>query len=135
VTRDDDILPDDETWLTADEAVTPDEQRRGRSLDERLDEETRDDETAGPERAVGDLVEEDRPDTEAELVSALTPHSDRADDAGEITDESVEDAGWDQGVEEDAPSAEELAVTVRDEAPGGTDDESDDYVADDEGAA
>jgi DNA-binding IclR family transcriptional regulator len=40
--------------------------------------------------------------------------------------------GWSAEIEEDTPAAEELAVTVRDEAPGATSDEADGYVEDEE---
>jgi hypothetical protein len=116
---------DDATWPTDDEAVTAEEQREGRSLDARLAEETRD-RDALEERPVGEIVEEDRPDSEPELVSELATPSDDVTESDENTAGFAADTGGD--IEETSPSAEELAVSVRDEAPGGTDDESDDYV-------
>jgi hypothetical protein len=134
VTRDDDALRDDSTWPTDDEAVTADEQIEGRSLDARLDEETPDDEAAPSEGDTRELVDEDRPDTEPELVSEITPPLERGlEGAEENTAGFATDTGWDRV--DDTPPAEDAAVSVRDEVPGGTDDESDDYVADDEGAA
>ena len=120
----------DDTWSTDDEAVTAEEQLRGRSLDARLAEETRrgDDEGEGQP---AELVDRDTPDTEPELVSDLA-----ADRAVAESDEDTAGFGADTGsspqVEEDTPAAEELAVSVRDEAPGGTSDESDGYVEDED---
>jgi hypothetical protein len=117
---------DDETWPTDDEAVTAEEQLRGRSLDARLSEEARN-RDARDERIVGELVdEEEAPDSEPELVSELATPSEDVAESDENTAGFAADTGWE--IEEQTPPAEELAVTVRDEAPGATDDESDDYV-------
>ena len=120
----------DDTWSTDDEAVTAEEQLRGRSLDARLAEETRrgDDEGEGQP---AELVDRDTPDTEPELVSDLA--ADRAvAESDEDTAGFGADTGWSPEIEEDTPAAEELAVTVRDEAPGATSDESDGYVEDED---
>lgn len=117
---------DDATWPTDDEAVTAEEQREGRPLDARLAEETRERDRAREEDTVGEIVEEDRPDTEPQLVSELASTSEEVAESDEHTAGFGPDTGWD--IEDDTPPAEELAVTVRDEAPGGTDDESDGYV-------
>ena len=120
----------DDTWSTDDEAVTAEEQLRGRSLDARLAEETRrgDDESEGQP---AELVDRDTPDTEPELVSDLA--ADRAvAESDEDTAGFGADTGWSPEIEEDTPAAEELAVTVRDEAPGATSDESDGYVEDED---
>jgi hypothetical protein len=120
----------DDTWSTDDEAVTAEDQLRGRSLDARLAEETRrgDDESEGQP---AELVDRDTPDTEPELVSDLA--ADRAvAESDEDTAGFGADTGWSPEIEEDTPAAEELAVTVRDEAPGATSDESDGYVEDED---
>lgn len=118
----------DTGWAADDEAVTAQEQRRGRALDERLDEEASDrDASSTSDSLAGALVDEDRPDTESELVSELAPARDREDVPDETTETAVEDAGWDAALDEE-PAAEELAVDVRDEAPGGTEDATDGYV-------
>lgn len=108
-----------------DEAVTAEEQRQGRSLDDRLAEETPDRPTRSEDVPPGELVDEDRPDTEGELVSAMAEAD--PDELTAETDDVVET------VEEEGPAAEELAVDVRDSAPGGTDDESDGYVREEGG--
>ena len=118
----------DDTWSTDDEAVTAEEQLRGRSLDARLAEETRrgDDESEGQP---AELVDRDTPDTEPELVSDLATPADRAvAESAEDTAGFGADTGSSAEIEEDTPAAEELAVTVRDEAPGATSDETDGYV-------
>ena len=118
----------DGTWSTDDEAVTAEEQLRGRSLDARLAEETRrgDDESEGQP---AELVDRDTPDTEPELVSDLSAPADRAvAESDEDTAGFGADTGWSPDIEEDTPAAEELAVSVRDEVPGGTSDQSDGYV-------
>ena len=118
----------DDSWSTDDEAVTAEEQVRGRSLDARLAEETRrgDDESEGQ---LAELVDRDTPDAEPELVSDLATPADRAvAESDEDTAGFGADTGWSAEIEEDTPAAEELAVTVRDEAPGATSDETDGYV-------
>jgi hypothetical protein len=127
VTRDGDA-----TWSTDDEAVTAEEQLRGRSLDARIAEETRrgDDESEGQP---AELVDRDTADTEPELVSDLAAPADRGvAESDEDTAGFGADTGGSPQFEEDAPAAEELAVTVRDEAPGATSDESDGYVDDED---
>jgi hypothetical protein len=122
----------DDSWSTDDEAVTAEEQVRGRSLDARLAEETRrgDDESEGQP---AELVDGDTPDTEPELVSDLATPADRAvAESDEDTAGFGADTGWSAEIEEDTPAAEELAVTVRDEAPGATSDEADGYVEDED---
>jgi hypothetical protein len=122
----------DDSWSTDDEAVTADELVRGRSLDARLAEETRrgDDESEGQP---AELVDRDTPDTEPELVSDLATPADRAvAESDEDTAGFGGDTGWSAEIEEDTPAAEELAVTVRDEAPGATSDEADGYVEDED---
>jgi hypothetical protein len=122
----------DDSWSTDDEAVTAEEQVRGRSLDARLAEETRrgDDESEGQP---AELVDRDTPDTEPELVSDLATPADRAvAESDEDTAGFGADTGWSAEIEEDTPAAEELAVTVRDEAPGATSDEADGYVEDED---
>jgi hypothetical protein len=122
---------DDETWSTDDEAVTAEEQLRGRSLDARLAEEARRGEA--DEAQPAELVDRDAPDNEPELVSDMTMPSDGAvAESDEDTAGFEADTGWGSEIEEEAPAAEEVAVTVRDEAPGGTFDESDDYVDDED---
>ena len=122
---------DDETaWPTDDEAVTPEEQRRGRSLDARLAEESRRNENED-EAEPAELVDRDAPDTEPDLVSQLAaPSEPTVAESDEDTAGFHADTGWAREIEEDAPPAEELAVTVRDDAPGATFDESDGYVED-----
>jgi hypothetical protein len=103
--RTDEPEPPPDRPAGVDEETTAREQRRGRTLDERLaDERPEGDAAPGPGGA-GSLVDRDRPDVEPELVGEL---SERPDDA--------------------EPAAEEAAMSVRREAPGGTDDESDGYV-------
>jgi len=100
------VPPGDSPWV-ADRDLTASAQREGSSLDERLALEVPD----RPERPVDrglDIVDEDRPDDEAELVGSAT------------------EVG-------DAAPAEELAMRVADEAPGATDDDDDGYVAEDGG--
>jgi hypothetical protein len=122
----------DDTWSTDDEAVTAEEQLRGRSLDARLGEETRRGDNEG-EAQPAELVDHDTPDTEAELVSDLAAPADRAvAESDEDTAGFGADTGWSPEIEEDTLAAEELAMSVRDGAPGGTSDESDGYVEDDE---
>lgn len=122
----------DDSWSTDDEAVTAEEQVRGRSLDARLAEETRrgDDESEGQP---AELVDRDTSDAEPELVSDLATPADRAvAESDEDTAGFGADTGWSAEIEEDTPAAEELAVTVRDEAPGATSDEADGYVEDED---
>jgi hypothetical protein len=103
------VPPGDAPWA-ADRDVTASAQREGNTLDERLALEEPDGPAgAGVERGL-DMIDEDRPDDEAELVG------------------SSADAF------EGAP-AEELAMHVTDEPPGATDDDDDGYVAPDGGMA
>ena len=121
-----------DTWSTDDEAVTAEEQLLGRSLDARLAEETRRGDNES-ESQPAELVDRDTPDTEPELVSDLAAPADRAvAGSDEDTAGFGADTGWSPEIEEDTPAAEELAVTVRDEPPGGTSDESDGYVEDED---
>jgi hypothetical protein len=104
------VPPGDAPWAADRDDVTASAQREGSTLDERLALEEPD----GPPREAAerglDVIDEDRPDHEAELVG------------------SGADAF------EGAP-AEELAMHVTDEAPGATDDDDDGYVAQDGGMA
>jgi hypothetical protein len=108
----------------ADEPLTAEEQRLGRSLDSRLAEEIPDRPTASEPEPAGELVDEDRPDTEGELVSTMTQA-----DADEIVGAAEGQDDMSQ-LDPDQPAPEEEAVSVRDAAPGGTEDESDGYVRD-----
>lgn len=102
------IPPGDTPWA-ADHDVTATALREGGTLDERLALEEPERATPpGPEGI--DIVDEDRPDDEPDLV-------------GTAADPSA------------GASAEEAAMRVVDDAPGATDDEDDDYVAEDGGIA
>lgn len=104
------VPPGDAPWAADRDDVTASAQREGSTLDERLAlEEPDGPPRAGVERGL-DVVDEDRPDDEAELV------------------------GSGADALEGAP-AEELAMHVTDEAPGATDDDDDGYVAEDGGMA
>jgi hypothetical protein len=97
------VLPRDHSRATERTGVTGAEQREGASLDERLAEE--EDEQARSREQAGRLVEEGTGLTDQEK--------------DEVADEAEEDQ---QGL-----SAEEAAVRVEDDAPGGV-DRSDSYV-------
>lgn len=107
--RTDEPEPPPDRPAGVDEETTAREQRRGRSLDDRLADERPEREAAPAAGGAGSLIDRDRPDAEPELV-------------GELSEEP-----------DDAQSpAEEEAMSVRREAPGGTDDESDGYVPEEE---
>lgn len=100
------LIPD-EPQAVDEPGTTAEEQREGESLDQRLEEEEPDNSVDEPERP-GLLVEEGRGLTDAEK------------------DEVAEMADAQEGL-----TAEEEAVRVDDDAPGGT-DEPDSYVQEDE---
>jgi hypothetical protein len=104
------VAPGDRPWASEGDDVTAAGQREGSTLDERLALEEPDRPVVTGEIAGLEIVDEDRPDDEPDLVGGLA-------DAGE------------------GASAEELAMHVRDDAPGGTDDGDDGYVAEDGGMA
>jgi hypothetical protein len=105
------VAPGDRPWVVDGDEVTAAGQREGSTFDERLALEQPDVPLTGADDVEGlDVVDEDRPDDEPELVGSL--------------------ATADEGA-----SAEERAMHVRDDAPGGTDDDDDGYVADDGGMA
>jgi len=102
------IPPGDSPWVADHDDLTATAQREGSTLDERLSLEEPDRPSA-PAADLGpglDIVDEDRPDHEPDLVGTA---------AAEI----------------DGAPAEELAMHVVDEAPGATDDEDTGYVAED----
>jgi hypothetical protein len=99
------LVPPGDAPLGADRAVTAAEQRDGSTLDERLAIEEPD-RPATPDRPSPELVDEDRPDDEADLVGAV--------------------GGTNDGI-----SAEEAAVHLTEDPPGATDDDDDGYVAED----
>ena len=104
--------------------MTPEEQLQGETLDERLAEES-------PERRgaadtstpAGQLLDEpaDGLDVEGELIARM-PTGRREDPSEEGTILEL------MGADEDLEPAEESAVRVDDQVPGGTDDASDGYV-------
>jgi hypothetical protein len=98
------FLLDRDHAASESDQVTAAGQRRGPTLDERLDREQRQGDRAPAETPL--LTELDGPDDEAAMV-AVDPRESAASDAG--------------------LSAEETAVQVRDDAPGWT-DHPDDYV-------
>lgn len=108
--------------------MTPEEQRRGETLEERLGREEPD---RGPEEATrgdGQLVDDGPRDVEKDMVGDLTSGPRDVDDEDELL-------GALGSVEDDEPSMEEAAVrVVEGEAPGGSDAPSDGYVVDEEEA-
>jgi hypothetical protein len=104
------IAPGDRPWASEGDDVTAAGQREGSTLDERLALEEPDGPVARDDVGGVDVIDEDRPDDEPDLVGGLATAGDGA-------------------------PAEELAMHVRDDAPGGTDDDDDGYVAEDGGMA
>jgi hypothetical protein len=104
------VAPGDRPWVVDGDDMTAAGQREGSTLDERLALEEPDRVAARDDVTGLDVVDEDRPDDEPDLVGSLAT------------------------ADEGAP-AEERAMHVRDDAPGGTDDDDDGYVADDGGMA
>lgn len=89
----------------ADFGTTPAEQREGEPLGDRLDEEQPDVEPGGRDEA-GRLVEEGRG----------------------LTDQEKDEVADDADADTRGKTAEEAAVRVEDDAPGGTSDDRDRYV-------
>jgi hypothetical protein len=99
-----DYVPPDEPEGSFEDATTASGQRDRDTLDERLEREEPDrPRRAGTEDAPGRLSDEDRPDDEDEMVGELSADIDEL-------------------------SSEEAAMRVRKNAPGATEDASDDYV-------
>jgi hypothetical protein len=111
--REDDMTPGDRPRGADDDAVTPAGQRGGAGLERRLasEEPDRPRTPEEPEGSEGEILDEDRPDEEPDLVGTL---------AG-TEDDPIPG-------EEDTLPAEEQAVEVSETAPGATDDVSDGYV-------
>jgi hypothetical protein len=112
--REDDMTPGDTPRGADDDAVTPAGQRGGAGLERRLASEEPDRPRTpeeAPEGSEGEILDEDRPDEEPDLVGTL---------AG-TEDDPIPG-------EEDTLPAEEQAVEVSETAPGATDDVSDGYV-------
>lgn len=109
--QDDVVIPPDRASGAEEETVTAAGQRAGESLDERLAEErgSRSDPQGGDGNR--ELLEQDEPDHQPEMVGELSPDA-----------------------QSDTP-AEERAVRIRSDAPGATDDADDGYVAEDGGMA
>lgn len=103
--------------------MTPEEQRRGETLEERLAREVPDgatDESTGGE---GQLVDDGPRDVEKDMVADMATGPRDVDDEDDLLDAMG-------SVDDDEPGMEEAAVhVVEDEAPGGSDDATDRYVA------
>jgi hypothetical protein len=95
------VPPGDAPWLDPQE-TTAEVQREDVNVEEWIEREEPDEGAPPKERGL-EIVDGDAPDEEPELVG----------DAVDV---------------DDAPAAEELAMHVRDRAPGATDDDSDGYV-------
>lgn len=95
--------PPDEPEGSFEDATTASGALEGETIDERLARE-RPEDARGQAEPVGRLAEEDRPDTEPELI-------------GELSDD-----------EDDDLTSEEAAMRVGEDAPGATADASDGYV-------
>ncbi len=102
--------------------MTPEEQRRGETLEERLGREEPDRAPEEATRVDGQLVADGPRDVEKDLVGDLATGPRDVDDEDELL-------GALGSVEDDEPSMEEAAVrVVEGEAPGGSDAPSDGYV-------
>lgn len=95
--------PPDEPEGSFEDATTASGALEGETIDERLARE-RPEDVRGRAEPIGRLAEDDRPDTEAELIGELS-----------------------EGEDEDL-SSEEAAMRVAEDAPGATSDASDGYV-------
>jgi len=101
--------------------MTPEEQRRGDGLDERLAREEPDRRTQETTEAETQLVDDGPQDDEGELVADAASGERDVDDE----DELLETLGSGGG---DVPMEEAAVQILQDAAPGGTDDASDGYV-------
>jgi hypothetical protein len=102
--------------------MTPEEQRRGDGLDERLAREEPDRRTQGATEAAAQLVDDGPQDDEGELVADAASGEQDVDDE----DELLETLG--SGGDDDVPMEEAAVHVLQDAAPGATDDASDGYV-------
>lgn len=102
--------------------MTPEEQRRGDGLDERLAREEPDRRSQGATEAETQLVDDGPQDDEGELVA------DAASGERDVDDEDLLLETLGSGDDDDVPMEEAAVQVLQDAAPGGTDDASDEYA-------
>ena len=106
--------------------MTPEEQRGGETLDERLAREDPEGSAEDREPDAGQLVDEGPSDTEKEMIA------DREEGPEDVDEEDELLRALGSGADDEPPMEEAAVRVVQDEAPAGSDEPFDGYVQDEE---